>query len=206
MWYRGILLPLCISKEFAFYLFWALNDRCFLPLAFRTNGSDEILFKSIPDLLHMYHWWSQWLLLPEGIMLLLPVPYFDTNLFPCFPERKWLWFKGHIQVVASKSVLSPKTVVAQDVMKIFFHQFIFFIFLHTGNSLVCFPTQRYIFFSGGTGELDTDLMLVQDLRTFQSPACPLILPIQKVYMLNIYKQCWIMVCSMNTENKYMVDF
>lgn len=163
-------------------------------------------FQSIPDLLYIHHWWSQWPLIPDGIMHLLPVPYFDTNLFLWLQERKWLWFKGHIHVAVSKSVLSPNTVVTPDVMKICFHQFIFFIFLHTANSLVCFSIQCYIFFSGGTGEkLDIDLMLVWDLGTFQSPACPLNLPMHKVYMLNIYKQCWIMVCNMNTENIWLIS-
>lgn len=69
------------------------------------------------------------------------------------------------------------------------------------NNFTCFPgaiEENY-------QDLEIDLILVQYLGTFQYPACLLNLPIHKVYMLNMYKQCRILVLQHENRN-YLVAF
>lgn len=73
----------------------------------------------------------------------------------------------------------------------------------------CASQHNFTVFSGAIEEnyqdLEIDLILVQDLGTFQSPACPLNLPVHKVHMLNMYKQCQILVLQ-HENRKYVFAF
>lgn len=121
---------------------------------------------------------------------LIPICFHDIK-----KEKDCDLLKWHIQVTASKSLLSPNTVMAPDVMKIFIRSFSLSSYMLP--ILQCASQNNFTCFSGAIEEsyqdLEIDLILVQDLGTFQSPACLLNLPIYKVYMLNMYKQCWIQV-------------
>lgn len=72
---------------------------------------------------------------------LIPIWFHDIK-----KEKDCDLLQWRIQVAASKSLLSPNTIMAPDIMKICLHQFIFFIFFHSANSSVVLPSITLDFF------------------------------------------------------------
>lgn len=134
---------------------------------------------------------------------LIPICFHDIK-----KEKDCDLLKWHIQVAASKSLLSPTQSWHQMSWRcVFIHSFSLSSYMLP--ILQCASQNNFTCFSGAIEEnyqdLEIDLILVQDLGTFQSPACLLNLPIYKVYMFNMYKLCWILVLQ-HENRKYPVAF
>lgn len=117
------------------------------------------------------------------------------------------------QVGTSKSVLSPNTILAQVVMKMYLHQFIVFIFLKATNSSVSFWTHWthffvvFDFFFSGVIEENfpyIDLVLTKDLGTLQLLHVPWIC----LYMSYTCLTCkhWQILVLQCENRKYPVAF
>lgn len=156
----------CYSFNFFLSLNFHLCSACFNTFLFFTSV-ESLIFSSafwsyIPDTTGGVSdpYYLKASCLYSQFSALIPISFHDID-----KEKDCDLLRWHTQVVASKSVLSPNTIVAPDIMKICLHQLIFFTFLHAANSSVCFPTQ-FTFFSGAVEEnyqdLEIDLLSVQD--------------------------------------------